>query len=146
MTDEREVAVLLVRNAQRVARQVAAPIATAYGRGYVDFFDSALHRASIRKGTRDAQPTPGFDVPLWLHLRAGDYVQFREVGSDRVVLAPLDRNASVDQFANPLSAAGQIIIAGPDGTPTVIEPPADPTLDYALEWDGATQLPVWVEV
>lgn len=144
MTSSREVTELWVRGDQHIARQVVAPVATAHGRGYVDMFDAAARKASIRKGTPDTPSTPDFDVPAWMHLETGDFVEYREMGSDRVVVAPIDRNASVDRFANPLTTPGQIIIAGDDGEPTVIDPPADPNLDYALEWDGTTQRPVWV--
>ena len=146
MTTRRRVAELLNQAMVRASKAQVAPLAQATGRGYVAAYDPATHKAFIREGTPDADPTPGFDVPLWLSLKVGAYVLYHELGSDRTVLAPLDRNASVDQFANPLSTPGQIIIAGPGGTPTVIEPPADVTLNYALQWDSATQRPVWVEL
>lgn len=146
MPSEADVADVLLKAATRTAARAVAPVASAYFRGYVAEFDAGLHKASIRKGTRDAQATPGFDVPPALALEEGDYVLCRELGANRVVVHVLDRNASVDSFVNPLTSFGQIIIAGEDGIPTVIEPPEDPTLDYALQWDGATQRPVWVEL
>lgn len=139
-----ELARLLNSATGRVSAAQVEPVASAYGRGYVAIYDVGSRKASVRKNTRDTEPTPGFDVPPTLDLLAGDFVLFRELGPDRVIIAPLDRNATVDW--NPLTVPGQIIIAGPDGEPTVIEPPADDTLDYALQWDGATATVIWVLV
>lgn len=144
MTDARELAELWIRGDEHIANAIVEPVATADGRGYVDFFDAAARKASIRKNSRDAEPTPNFDVPAWLDLEPGDYVLYRELGSDRVVLGPLDRDASTDW--NPLTTPGQIIMAGEDGVPTVIEPPADVELNYVLQWNGTTQRPEWVEI
>lgn len=139
-----EVRQVILETMTGVAQVVVAPVRAAYGRGYVAAFDRATRQAAISKGSRDAPATPGFDVPPTLELDVGDYVQYRELGSDRNVTFPLDRDASASW--NPLSAPGQIIVAGEDGAPTVIEPPPDPSLNYALQWDGATQSIVWVEL
>jgi hypothetical protein len=144
VTTSKEVADLWTKGDQRVARQAVAPVANAYGKGYVDSYDAGLRKAAVREGSRTAQPTPGFDVAPSLELQPGDYVLYREIGSDRFVYDVLDRNASVDRFANPLTTPGQILVAGADGTPTVIDPPADPASDYTFKWVGANQAPGWV--
>ena len=142
MTDVREVAELWARGDERLTREIVAPLAGAYGRGFVAAYDRGLRKASIRKDTRDADPTPGFDVPPTFDLQVGDYVEFRELGSDRIVLHPLDRDASTSW--NPLTTPGQIIIAGSDGSPTVIEPPTNPDVACELQWDPVNHVAYWV--
>lgn len=142
MRSDADLAAKLARLAQAEATDVVRPAAQATGT------DTVLSASGGRCSLTTAGPN--FRVVGSLAVVPGDLVLFTRRGTDRLVIAVLGRNA-VDIVAaggmfNPLTTFGQIIVAGADGAPSVIEPPADPTLDWALQWDGDLQRPVWVEL
>lgn len=101
------------------------------------------NRASLKAA--DSPATTAWVIPPGLLVEVGDLVFAYRRGSFRKIEGVLNRNALDAMARNPFTAPGQVLIAGPDGQPTVLEPPGDPELDYTLEWDGELQAIVWVE-
>ena len=142
MPSDIDLAAKFARLAQTEAADVVRPAAQAIGTDTVEAVGGGL--CSLTNAGPNFRPVGSLAVVT------GDLVLYSRRGTDRLVLAVLGRNAvdivTAGGMNNPLTAFGQIIVAGADGTPSVIEPPADPTLDFELQWSGALQRPVWVEL
>lgn len=89
MTDEIELQRLVNRVAMRAGMAAVAPVANANGRGFVAASDGV--KASVRKGSRTTEPTPGFDVPRGRTFAVGEPVWYYELGSDRRIVDSADR-------------------------------------------------------
>lgn len=98
-------------------------------------------RASLKLA--DSPPGTAWIIPPELLVLVGDLVFAYRRGGLRQIRGVLNRNALNAMALNPFTGPHQVLMSDADGNPTVLAAPADPELDYVLEWDGETEAPVW---